>query len=311
MLLARDELARSAPGQPCALTLGVFDGVHRGHLHLIEVLKRRAEERGLASGVVTLHPSPIQVLRPQIRIAYLTSLEERIELLRLTEVDAVAPLTFTSEVAELTAREFLQLLRDALDMRYLLMGPDNAFGRAREGTPERVGALTEELGFQLGILDEPLHGADGRVSATAIRHAIADGNMETAARLLGRSYALRGPVIRGDERGRAIGFPTANMAMTPDRAIPADGVYVTRAHVAGGTFMGATNVGMKPTFDDERPAIETYLLDFEGDIYARELRIEFLHRLRGVVKFVNVEALIEAIRADVEAARAYFARHPA
>lgn len=307
MLLAREELAHYAIGRPAALTLGVFDGVHLGHRHLIDELNRRAAERGLAGGIVTLHPSPVQVLRPQIRVAYLTSLEERIELLRATGADFVAPLTFTSEVAELSASDFISMLYDALQMRLLLMGPDNAFGRGREGTPPRIAEIADELGFELEVLEQPLDGEGGRVSATAVRQALEAGDMETAAALLGRPFSLRGPVVRGHERGRALGFPTANIAVTADRALPAFGVYVTRAHVAGRTYASATNVGINPTFEEARPSVETYILDFEGDLYGREVRVEMLHRLRGEMKFDGLDALTAAIGADVEATRAYFA----
>lgn len=306
MLLARDEIARCAPGGPTAITLGVFDGVHLGHRHLIDTLRRHAADRGLTAGIVTLHPSPIQVLRPQVRVAYITSLEERVELLRDTGVAFVAPLTFTSEVAELSASDFLAMLREALDMRYMLMGPDNAFGRGREGTPARVAEIAQDLGFELDILNDALDNGGERVSATAVRAAIAEGDMEAAARLLGRPFSLRGPVIHGAERGRTIGFPTANMAITPDRALPAFGIYVTRAHLGGKSYAGATNIGIKPTFDEERPSIETYILDFEGDIYGREIRIELLHRLRGEEKFDSIDALKARIAADVDAARAFF-----
>ena len=308
MLLAREELERHAAGRPSAVTVGVFDGVHLGHRHLIGELRSRAVERGLATTVVTLHPAPIQVLRPSVRVAYLTSLEERVELLRATGVDAVAPLTFTSEVAELSAFDFVQLLRDALGMRFLLMGPDNAFGRGREGTPERVRAAGEELGFDLAVLAQPLPGANGRVSATAIRNALAAGEVELAGQLLGRPYALRGPVVRGHERGAGIGFPTANIAVTPDRALPAYGVYVSRSTVGGRSYASATNVGINPTFGDERPSVETYLLDFEGDLYGRELRVEVLHRLRGEIRFESIDALKSAIAADVLAVREWFGR---
>ncbi len=306
MLLAREELSHYAAGRPTAITLGVFDGVHLGHRYLIEALRERAAARGLATGIVTLHPSPIQVLRPTVRVAYLTSLEERVELLRATGVDTVAPLTFTSEVAELSALDFLAMLHGALDMRFLLMGPDNAFGRGREGTPQRVAAIADELGFELEILGPALDDSDARVSATVIRNAIAQGDMETAARLLGRPFSLRGPVVRGHERGRAIGFPTANMAVTPDRALPAFGVYVTRSHVGGRSYASATNLGVNPTFDDAVPSVETYILDFEGALYGRELRVELLHRLRGEVKFDGVAALVAAIATDVAAVRSYF-----
>jgi riboflavin kinase/FMN adenylyltransferase len=310
MLLSREELERHAPGQPSAVTVGVFDGVHLGHCSLIERLRAEAAARGLASAVVTLHPAPVQVLRPAVRIAYLTSLEERVELLRATGVDAVAPLTFTSEVADLSALDFVSLLHQALGMRYLLMGPDNAFGRGREGTPDRLREIGEDVGFEVGVLERPLAGGEGRVSATAVRDALAAGDMEGAAQLLGRPFALRGPVVRGNERGRGLGFPTANIAVTPDRAIPAYGVYVTRAEVAGRAHAAATNIGVNPTFGDERPSVETYILDFEGDLYGRELRVEVLHRLRGEVRFDSVDALKAAIAADVQAARGYFAGRP-
>ncbi len=311
MLLSREELSRHAAGRPSAVTVGVFDGVHLGHRHLIAALRARAAERGLASTVVTLHPAPVQVLRPAVRIAYLTSLEERVELLRATGVDAVAPLTFTSEVAELSASDFVELLHATLGMRFLLMGPDNAFGRGREGTPAHVSQIGDELGFEVEVLERPLAGGDGRVSATAVRRALAAGDVDLARQLLGRPFALRGPVVRGHDRGLGIGFPTANLAVTPDRALPAFGVYVSRATVGGRSYQSATNIGINPTFDDDRPSVETYILDFEGDLYGRELRIEVLHRLRGERRFDGIDALKAAIAADVRAVRDYFAAEQA
>ena len=307
MLLAKEALQGHAPGRPTAITIGVFDGVHLGHRFLIDALKARAAERGLASTVVTLHPSPIQVLRPEVRVSYISSLEERIELLEGTGVDAVAPLTFTSEVAELSAADFVGLLHETLDMRYMLMGHDNAFGRAREGTPARVAEIGESMGFETEVLSATLDNGFGRVSATAIRQALALGDMEVVEHLLGRPFSLRGPIVHGHDRGHRIGYPTANMAVTPDRALPAYGVYITRAYAGGRTYGAATNIGINPTFNDTVPAIETYILDFEGNLYERELRIEVLHRLRGELRFENIELLKEAIAADVETARRYFA----
>ncbi len=306
-LLAREELARAAPGRPSAVTVGVFDGVHRGHVHIIEHVKERARELGLASGVITLHPDPVQVLRPDQPIAYLTSLEERIELLRATEVDFVAPLTFTSDVAELSAREFVELLVSELQMRLILMGPDHAFGRGREGTPERLRELGTELGFAVEMLPEPLRASSGPISATAIRRALADGDMETVIHYLGRPYALHGPVVHGAHRGKTIGFPTANIAVAPDRAVPAFGVYVTRAYVNEVAYQSVTNVGQRPTFDAGERTVETFLLDFQGELYGRLMRVEFLHRLRPEIKFASVDDLVAQIRRDVEATREFFA----
>jgi len=307
MLLAKEALLTHAAGRPAAITVGVFDGVHLGHRFLIDALKARAAERGLASAVVTLHPSPVQVLRPEVRVAYISSLEERIELLEGTGVDAVAPLTFTSELAELSAADFLGLLHQTLDMRYMLMGHDNAFGRAREGTPARVAEIGESMGFEVEVLSSMLDNGFGRVSATAIRQALARGEMEVVEHLLGRPFSLRGPIVHGHDRGHRIGFPTANMAVTPDRALPAYGVYITRAYAGGRVYGAATNIGINPTFNDKVPAVETYILDFEGNLYERELRIEVLHRLRGELRFGDIELLKQAIAADVEEARRYFA----
>ena len=307
MLLAKEALLSHAPGRPTAITVGVFDGVHLGHRFLIDALKARAAERGLASTVVTLHPSPVQVLRPEVRVSYISSLEERIELLEGTGVDAVAPLTFTSEVAELSAADFLGLLHETLDMRFMLMGPDNAFGRSREGTPPRVAEIGESMGFEAEVVAAPLDNGFGRISATAIRQALARGEMEVVEHLLGRPFSLRGPIVHGHDRGHRIGFPTANMAVTPDRALPAYGVYITRAYAGGRVYGAATNIGINPTFNDTVPAIETYILDFEGNLYERELRIEVLHRLRGELRFENIDLLQEAIAGDVEKARRYFA----
>ena len=289
------------------MTVGVFDAVHLGHRFLIDALKARAAERGLASTVVTLHPSPVQVLRPEVRVSYISSLEERIDLLEATGVDAVAPVTFTSELAELSAAGFLGLLREALDMRFMLMGPDNAFGRGREGTPARVTEIGESVGFEAEVLAAPLDNGFGRISATAIRQALARGEMEVVEHLLGRPFSLRGPIVHGHDRGHRIGYPTANMAVTPDRALPAYGVYITRAFAGGRVYGAATNIGINPTFNDTVPAIETYILDFEGNLYERELRIEVLRRLRGELRFENIDLLKEAIAADVETARRYFA----
>jgi riboflavin kinase/FMN adenylyltransferase len=190
------------------------------------------------------------------------------------------------------------------------MGPDHAFGRGREGTPTRVAEIGEELGFEVEVLPAPLEGTSGAVSATAIRKALSEGEMELVASLLGRPFSVRGPVVRGAERGRTIGFPTANIAVTPDRALPAYGVYITRAIVGARTYASATNIGIKPTFVDERPAVETYILDFEGDLYGRDIRIEVLQRLRGEIKFDSIDELTAAIAADVQKTRDYFATRP-
>ena len=303
--LAREELARAAPGRPSAVTIGKFDGVHRGHQHLVSQLIEHARRRDLASVVVTLHPHPITVLRPNTPITYLCSLEERVATLRALGVDQVGVLSFTSELAQLSYREFVALLVDELQLRFLLVGADFALGRDREGNAEAMRALAAERGFEVQEL--PLLGeGDAKVGSRVVREALTQGNVEAVARLLGRPFALHGPVVRGAERGRTIGFPTANIAIAADLALPSFGVYVTRARLGENNYPSVTNIGQRPTFGEVRPTIEVHLLDFDGDIYERDLRIDLLHRLRPEQRFDGVDELVSQIRQDVVAARSYF-----
>jgi riboflavin kinase/FMN adenylyltransferase len=305
VLLAREELARQASSQPSAITIGVFDGVHRGHAHLITQTRGRAQAEGLETGVITLHPAPETVLRPGRHTVYLTSLDERIELLR-EQADWVAHLTFTSELAQISARDFVKLLMEVAGLRCLVEGPGFAFGRRREGTLQYLGELGAELGFEV-VEAEPLVENGETVSSTLVRTALEDGDMERTTSLLGRPFSLRGPVVRGAERGRAIGFPTANIAVAPDRQLPAFGIYVTRSFVGEKAFDSVTNIGLRPTFDETLPTVEAYLLDFEGDLYGAEMRLNILHRIRDEAKFASIDELKTQIDRDVAAAREYFA----
>ncbi|MBI5947885.1 MAG: bifunctional riboflavin kinase/FAD synthetase [Chloroflexi bacterium] len=299
----RTQLAAGAPGPETALTIGVLDGVHLGHQALLGRLRDEARKRALAPGVVTLHPHPITVLRPEIAPSYLTSLEDRMELMREAGADWVIPLTFTGEVSEVSAEELATAFYEILRMRLMVLGPDAAFGRgAPKDTVERMRRLGEELGFEV-VQIEPLMHDHERYSSTAVRNALAAGDMDRVTSLLGRNYKLSGPVVKGFERGRTIGFPTANISVAADRAMPAIGVYATRAQVAGRLLKGATNIGRRPTFDAGHVSIETHLLDFEGDIYGERMELEIVHRIRGEVKFQSVEALSAQIRKDIEQVR--------
>jgi riboflavin kinase/FMN adenylyltransferase len=306
MLLVREELSRAVPPGDHAVALGVFDGVHLGHRALCDRLRREAASRGLSPGIVTFHPAPVTVLRPDIEFHYLTTLETRVELLRETGLDFVAVVQFTSELAQVSADDFARILHEHAGMRLLVMGEDFAFGRGRAGTADRLAALGEEIGFDVVPISLVPVG-DDRVSSTRIREALAEGDMPEVARLLGRAYSLRGPVLHGDHRGRTIGFPTLNLGVSADVTLPPDGVYVTRCHVGGRSYASCTNIGTNPTFDGVGRRVETHLLDFEGDLYGQIATLELLQRLRGERKFDGVETLIAQIRKDVEAARGYFA----
>lgn len=309
--LARRELARIAPGRPSAVTIGVFDGVHLGHQELVRMLRDAADAGGLATVAVTFNPHPRTVLRPGVAVTYLTSLEERVELLQALGLDGVAVLAFTSELAQLSPREFIALLTEELQMKLLIVGPDFAFGRNRAGTIDVVRDIGEELGFRVEIA-QMLREDGEKVGSSTVRQALSDGDVARVTRLLGRPFSLRGPVIQGDRRGRELGFPTANIAIGLDRALPAYGIYVSRAHIREGTYESCTSIGIRPTFDIEpRPTVETYIIDFTDEIYGEELTIELLDRLRGEEKFATVEELVAQMHRDVDQTRAYFRAHPA
>ncbi|MDP9180468.1 MAG: bifunctional riboflavin kinase/FAD synthetase [Chloroflexota bacterium] len=306
--LARRELARIAPDRPSAVTIGVFDGVHRGHQHLVAALCERSRAEGLAAIALTFNPHPRTVLRPGSAVTYLTSLEERIELLQALGLDAVGVLAFTSELAQLSPRDFLALLVDELQIRLLMVGPDFALGRNRSGTIGVMRQVGEELGFRVEVA--PLLAEDGeKVGSSSVRQALSQGDVTLVARLLGRPFSLRGPVVTGDRRGRPLGFPTANIAIGLDRALPEYGIYVTRAYIRETAHESCTSIGIRPTFNVEpRPTVETFILDFDKDIYGQEMRIELLERLRGELKFESADDLVAQMHRDVEQTRAYFRR---
>ena len=307
MLLVRQELQSSVTPGEHALSIGVFDGVHRGHQMLIKRMLDEASARSLTGGVVTFHPHPLSVVRPDVQITYLESLERRVELLRDLGLEFVSVLQFTSELQQVSAEDFSRLLVEEAGMRLLVVGEDFRLGRGGAGTVEVLTAIGEELGFE--VLAVPLLGdGDDRVSSTRVREALAAGEMESVTQLLGHPFLLRGPVLHGDERGRQIGFPTLNVGVSADRWLPPNGVYVTRALVGDREFEACTNIGVRPTFDgDERRLVETHLLDFEGDLYGQVVTIELLHRLRAEQKFNGVEELKAQIDRDLVATREWFA----
>lgn len=297
-----EELARAAPAQGSIVTVGVFDGVHRGHRHLLERSIARARERGLAAVVVTFDPHPRQVLRPDNDVTYLTGLRERVRLLGEAGVDGVAVATFDREVAELPARTFVELLRRHLGMRGLVVGPDFALGRGREGDVAFLTALGQEQGFFVEVV--PPFTLQGEVvSSTRVREALVAGDMGRAARLLGRWPRLAGQVVKGDERGRELGFPTANLDLNSHLLIPADGVYVSRAHALGQALASVTSIGRRATFGEGPRLVEVHILDFEGDLYGQELAIDILERLRGQARFPSVADLVAQMHKDVAQAR--------
>ena len=302
------ELSQVAPKHNVALTIGVFDGVHEGHKYLINHLKAKASEQSLLSGIVTFRNHPLEILSPDTQLSYLTTLDDRVQLLMNLGVDFVIPLSFTHELAGTSARDFVSLLQHQLKMMLMVIGPDFALGRVREGNISTLSVLGKEMGFSVESLP-PIKSNGQVISSTAIRRALVEGDILTAEKLLGRLVLLHGKVVHGAERGRTLGFPTANLAVNSNQAIPAYGVYVTRALINGHSYPSVTNIGNRPTFPGQDATIEVYLLDFAGDIYDTDLRLEILDRLRGEQWFASADELITQINRDVEQARLLLELH--
>lgn len=295
-------LEKVAPDRDTVLTIGVFDGVHLGHQSLIRTVQERAAARNLLSGVITFQRHPEEVLVPGCRLSWLSGVEERIQLIRRLGVDLVAAMPFDKEVAELDARQFMGLLRRCLRMRGLVIGPDFALGKGRGGSLEVLRSLGAEMGFTVETV--PPLVLNGRVvSSTAVRQAVSRGDMRVYRELAGRNFSVAGEVIPGARRGRTMGFPTANLKLDPDRALPANGVYATWAICGGSRFLSVTNVGVRPTFDNGARLAEVHILDFDQDIYGRQLEVEFVERLREEKRFDSIDDLVQEMKADVARSR--------
>ncbi len=295
--------------QPSLVTIGVFDGVHRGHQQLIKQLVAAAHETQRLAVVLTFFPHPDVVLRGLTGRYYLTSAEQRADLLMNLGVDYVVTQPFDAALRQVRAADYVDQLRQHLNMAVLSVGADFAMGYKREGNVAFLREQSAIKGFELQVLE--LVGGNGdKISSSAIREALMAGEIERARHWLGRSYAVTGPVVTGAKRGHTIGFPTANVKVWDQQVLPMNGVYASWVQVGDARFMGATNVGVRPTFDDTDITIEPYILDFDRDIYGEELTVTFEKRLRDEQKFAGLDALIAQIGADVEQSRAYLEANP-
>lgn len=287
------------------LTIGSFDGVHKGHQAILKQLIAGASAQGVPAVVLTFHPHPAIVLRNRQGPYYLTTPQERAELMGELGVDIVITYPFSRQVAEKTADEFIQELFQHLKMKTLLVGHDFALGKKRQGTPEYLAELGQVYGFIVGIF-EAVTLSDEIVSSSLIRASLAEGEVARVKQMLGRPYPLTGRVIHGDGRGRRIGIPTANIELDPQRALPAAGVYACTATSGDQVFAAVTNIGVRPTFKEHESTshVEVHMLDFKGDLYAQTLTVLFIERLRGEQKFPNAEALVAQINQDIQRTRA-------
>jgi len=295
------ELANIAPQGETLLTIGVFDGGHAGHRYLLEKMKRKAAERNLLSGVVTFNPHPQSVLNPHNQILWLSTPEDRAKSLQRLGINLVAVLTFTREVAKLSAREFMVLVKKHLRMRGVIVGPDFTLGRGQEGNIHLLRTLGHEMNFSLEVI--PPYTINGEVvSSTLIRQALTQGDMEKVRRLMGHYFQIGGKVVSSDKRGRILGFPTANLdiPITSGQALPGNGIYATITQVDDKQFHSATNIGTRPTFGEGKKTVETHLLNYKGDLYGKEIRVEFVQKLRDEQRFPSSEELKAQIKQDVQ-----------
>lgn len=291
------------------LTVGVFDGVHRGHREIIKKLVQDAHANGSPAVVLTFHPHPASVLTGR-EIQCLTTPDERAEILGSLGVDVIITQRFTPDLSAVPAHEYMSRLKASLGLSRLLIGYDFALGKGREGNAPRLTEIGKELDYSVEIIPA-VSDESGVISSTAIRKLISTGNIAEASNMLGYPYPMGGMVMHGAGRGRKINFPTANIDYPAQKAIPTNGIYACWAVLGDERFMAATNIGFNPTFTPERttPSLEAYLLDFDRDIYDQYLKVEFIARLRDEVRYDSVEALINQIHDDVNQTRDILSKH--
>ncbi len=287
--------------QQHVVTIGNFDGVHRGHQYLLNVVVSAARARGARSAVLTFDPLPLEVLRPDINLPRLTTTEDRINLIRSLGIDAVVPIRFSRDVASLEPSEFVRQVVDTFNPIEIIVGSDFAFGRNRSGNPHLLSELGERHEYTVRVTDRiGDHNKD--FSSSRVRECLTAGDVRNAAEVLGRPYFLRGVVVHGKQRGRELGFPTANLTISDNVAVPSDGIYAALVQTRqGGALVPAmVYVGTNPTFDDHARVIEANLINFDADLYDSDLTVLFVDRVRGDQRFGSAQTLVEQIHRDQE-----------
>ena len=288
------------------LTIGIFDGVHRGHQHIMATLTQGAHASGVPAVAITFDPHPATILAG-VPMPRLTTPEEKHQLLTNLGVDHVIVLPFNQHIANMGALEFITATHQRLHFSQLITGHDFALGRGREGNHTLISTIGQTLGFSQTLLSAIEE--DGSViSSTNIRNAVTTGAFGSVTTWLGRPYNLSGPVVHGDGRGRTINIPTSNVNFPAEKVLPAPGVYACVVEVSGQTHYAVANFGFRPTFSQAapQPRLEAHLLDFSGDLYGQHMQVEFIQRIRPEVKFNGVQELVTQINKDILVTRGIF-----
>ena len=291
-------------GRPAVVTVGTFDGVHRGHREVLEEIGRRAERVGGRSILVTFHPHPLRIVRPEHAPPLLTTVTEKRDILAQSGLEYVVFVPFTRTLQRYSARRFVEeILVRRVGMRELVIGYDHGFGRDREGSVGTLRQIGEEMGFDVDVVEAVE--VDGEpISSSRIRRLLGDGGVAAANRLLGRPYSLDGVVVRGERKGRELGFPTANIQVAdPEKMLPREGIYAVHGWVRGERLPGLLHLGPRPTFAGFAPSVELWLMDWSGDIYGDRVRVEFVERIRDILPFTSADALVQAMHADARRGR--------
>lgn len=305
MKIFRSLTELDAQQRSSAVTIGKFDGVHLGHRAIISALQSVANERNLQTVVFTFEAHPLSVINPERAPQPLASPAQRLDVLADAGLDATVMIPFDQQFSELTPREFVRdILVEKLDCRYLIVGGDFRFGHRGAGNVALLRAMGVEYGFEVQVVDDVIGDAGDRVSSTMIRSALAEGNVSHAAELLGRYPRVTGQVVQGDQRGRDLGFPTANLGGTLEGFVPADGVYAGWLHLGEQTFPTAVSIGTNPTFEGERGRrVEAYVLDRDIALYGEQVSVDFVQLIRSTLAFESVDELISRMHVDVQHTR--------
>lgn len=293
-----------SPGKPTAATIGNFDGVHSGHRKILEDVTQRAHQSHWMPAVLTFDPHPTKILRPAAAPLQIETLAQRLEGFSRFGIEAVLVLPFTLELAQVTARNFVEkFLVETMGAKAMLVGESFRFGHRQEGDVALLEKLGDKFGFEVDVI-APVGDGNSIVSSSAIRQAVSDGRMEDARHMLGRLFALTGEIRPGTGKGRELVVPTLNLTTTQE-LLPKNGVYATESVVGGKTYQSATNIGVRPTFNGQQLAIESHLFDFSEALTSGAMEVRFKSRLRDEQKFPNVDALREQVLRDIGAAKKF------